>query len=223
MLFVDRRDGGRRLATRLHEFAGRDVIVLALPRGGIVVGFEVARVLGAPLDVFVVRKLGVPGHEELAMGAIASGGAISVNREVVSALGITEEQLSELAQVEAAELTWREQRYREGRPPLDLRDRTVLVVDDGLATGSTMQAAILALRELGPARVVVAVPVAPASTCRELAVRADQVICLETPEPFYSVGQFYRDFAQVSDEDVRALLHASQAWTPLESRALPPG
>src|SRR6266545_4187568 len=153
MRFADRRDAGRQLAARLASFADRhDVIVLALPRGGLPIGFEVARALGAPLDVFVVRKLGVPGHEELAMGAIASGGAVSVNHEVVEALGVTEDQLSELAEAEAAELTWREELYREGRRPLDVHGQTVIIVDDGLATGSTMFAALRALRELGPER-----------------------------------------------------------------------
>jgi predicted phosphoribosyltransferase len=211
--FLDRRDGGRRLATRLGHLAGRaDVIVLALPRGGVPVGFEVAHALGAPLDVFVVRKLGVPGHEELAMGAIASGGAIAVNHDVVEGLGIPEEKVTELAEVEAAELAWRERIYREGRPSPDLRGRTVIVVDDGLATGSTMRAAILALRQLGPARVVVAVPVAPADTCRELALEADEMVCMSTPEPFYAVGQFYRDFSQTSDEEVRWLLRSAERW-----------
>jgi predicted phosphoribosyltransferase len=219
MLFEDRKDAGRKLAAKLASFAGRDdVTVLALPRGGIPVGFEVARALGAPLDVFVVRKLGVPGHEELAMGAIASGGAVSVNQEVVTALGITDEQLGELAEAEAAELAWREQLYREGRHPAQLRGRTVLVVDDGLATGSTMFAAILALRELDPARIVVAVPVAPADTCREIRQQADELICLDTPEPFFSVGQFYRDFSQTSDEEVRSLLRAAEQWIAVEPR-----
>jgi predicted phosphoribosyltransferase len=222
MQFLDRREGGRKLAARLAGFGGRnDIAVLALPRGGIPVGYEVARELGAPLDVFVVRKLGVPGHEELAMGAIASGGAVSVNREVVTALGISERDLNELAEAEAAEVTWREELYREGRRPLDLRGRTVLVVDDGLATGSTMMAAILALRELGPSRVVVAVPVAPAETCRDLEDQADEVICLETPDPFFAVGQFYRDFSQVSDQEVRRLLRLAEAWLPAAPGAPP--
>jgi predicted phosphoribosyltransferase len=223
MLFEDRRDAGQKLADKLGSFAGRDdVTVLALPRGGIPVGFEVARALGVPLDVFVVRKLGVPGHEELAMGAIASGGAVSVNQEVVNALGISDEQLDQLAEAEAAELAWREQLYREGRKPAELRGRTVLVVDDGLATGSTMFAAILALRELDPARIVVAVPVAPADTCREVREQADDLICLDTPEPFFSVGQFYKDFSQTSDEEVRSLLRAAEQWIAVAPRPAPP-
>jgi predicted phosphoribosyltransferase len=222
MLFEDRRDAGQRLAAKLGNFAGReDVTVLALPRGGIPVGFEVARALGVPLDVFVVRKLGVPGHEELAMGAIASGGAVSVNQEVVTALGISDEELDQLAEAEAAELAWREQLYREGRKPAELRGRTVLVVDDGLATGSTMFAAILALRELDPARIVVAVPVAPADTCREVREQADELICLDTPEPFFSVGQFYRDFSQTTDEEVRSLLRAAEQWIAVAPRPAP--
>jgi predicted phosphoribosyltransferase len=219
MRFTDRREAGRRLAAALGRYAGRpDVTVLALPRGGLPVGFEVAQALGAPLDVFVVRKLGVPGHEELAMGAIASGGALSINREVMSALEISERELSDIAEAEAAEVTWRERRYREGRPALDVRGRTVLVVDDGLATGSTMFAAILALRELGPSRIVVAVPVAPSQTLDEMESRADEVVCLETPDPFFSVGQFYWNFSQTSDEEVRSLLHAAGS-TPVP----PPG
>jgi predicted phosphoribosyltransferase len=219
MRFADRRDAGRQLAARLASFADRhDVTVLALPRGGLPVAFEVARAVGAPLDVFVVRKLGVPGHEELAMGAIASGGAVAVNREVVDALGVTEDQLNELADAGAAELAWREELYREGRRPLDVHGQTVIIVDDGLATGSTMFAALRALRELGPARVVVAVPVAPADTRDDIAAQADQVVCLGTPEPFYGVGQFYEDFSQVSNEEVRALLHAAEEWVPLATR-----
>jgi predicted phosphoribosyltransferase len=210
MLFLDRQDAGRRLAAQLDRYKGRpDVIVLALPRGGIPVGFEVAQAIGAPLDTFVVRKLGVPGNEELAMGAIASGGAISVNRAVVRALGLSEETVVALAEAEAAELAWRERRYREGRPPLDVRGRTVLVVDDGLATGSTMRAAILALRTLGPARIVVAVPVAPPDTRDEIGAQCDEMICLATPELFAGVGQFYEDFSQTGDDEVRALLAAA--------------
>jgi predicted phosphoribosyltransferase len=211
MLFLDRRQAGRKLATRLGKYAGRhDVIVLALPRGGIHVGFEVAQALAAPLDVFVVRKLGVPGHEELAMGAIASGGALSINHDVVSALSISKRELNDVAEAEAAEVKWRERLYREGRPPPELHGKTVLVVDDGLATGSTMFAAILALRELGPARIVVAVPVAPSLTSQEMEAQADEVVCLATPEPFFSVGQFYENFDQTTNDEVRSLLRAAE-------------
>jgi len=210
MRFIDRRDAGRKLAAALTRYAGqRDVTVLALPRGGIPVGYEVARAIGAPLDVFVVRKLGVPGHEELAMGAIASGGAVSVNRELVDSLGVSEQQLNELVEAEAAELEWRERLYREGRGFADLRGRTILVVDDGLATGSTMLAAILALREAEPARIVAAVPVGPADTCQDVAEQADEVVCLDTPEGFFAVGQFYEDFTQTTDAEVRELLRAA--------------
>jgi predicted phosphoribosyltransferase len=223
MLFLDRKDAGRKLAAKLSRFAGRpDVTVLALPRGGIPVGYEVAHAIGAPLDVFVVRKLGVPGHEELAMGAVASGGAVSVNKEVVNALGISERDLRELAEVEKAEAEWRDQLYREGRKLADLHGRTVLVVDDGLATGSTMFAAILALRELGPARIVSAIPVAPADTLDEVAAQADEVVCLATPEPFYGVGQFYEDFSQTSDHEVRELLRRARGELPTEPREAAP-
>jgi putative phosphoribosyl transferase len=222
MRFLDRRDAGRKLGASLGKYAGRhDVTVLALPRGGVPVGFEVARAIDAPLDVFVVRKLGVPGHEELAMGAIASGGAVSVNRVLVDALGVSERQLNELVEAEAAELQWRERLYREGRRLADLRGRTVIVVDDGLATGSTMMAAILALRESEPARVVVAVPVGPADTCSDVAAQADEVVCLDMPEGFFAVGQFYEDFSQTTDAEVRQLLQAAAEQLE-EPRPAPP-
>jgi putative phosphoribosyl transferase len=213
MLFVDRRDAGRKLARKLGRFRGEETVVLALPRGGIPVGYEVARQLGAPLEVFVVRKLGAPGHEELAMGAIASGGAVVFNEEVIEALGISQEQIQNAAIHETAELRRREARYRRGRRLPNLRGRTVLIVDDGLATGSTMRAAVLAVRELDPARVVVAVPVGAAQTCQAMSSEADDVICVATPEPFYGVGRFYFDFSQTSDEEVVTLLEA--AGTPV--------
>jgi predicted phosphoribosyltransferase len=205
MLFRDRPDAGRRLAERLGPMTG-DVVVLGLPRGGIPVAYEVARALGAPLDVFVVRKLGVPGHEELAMGAIAWGGVRVVNRDVVDALGIPPRVLDEVAAAEGRELERRERSYRGGRPAPDVAGRTVVLVDDGLATGSTMRAAVAALRQLKPARVVVAVPVAAASTCQELRAEVDDVVCAATPEPFVAVGRFYDDFSQTEDEEVSALL-----------------
>ena len=205
--FRDRSEAGRLLASRLAEYAHRpDVLVLALPRGGVPVGYEVARALDAPLDVFVVRKLGVPGHEELAMGAIASGGVRIENTDVVRALGISREMLDRVTEVEQRELDRREREYRGDRGPPDVRGRTVILVDDGLATGSTMFAAISALRQLGPARIVVAVPVAPDDTCRALARAAETSVCVRTPEPFYGVGFWYDDFSQTSDEEVRALL-----------------
>ena len=213
MIFQDRSEAGRVLAGALAEYAGDPgVLVLALPRGGVPVGYEVARELHAPLDVFVVRKLGAPSQEELALGALASGGARVLNREVVNALGITPEEIVRVTQREQQELERREQQYRGGRPPLEVSGRTVILVDDGLATGSSMRAAIAALRQRGPAKVVVAVPVAPPSTCRELQSEADQVVCAVTPMPFYAVGQWYRDFTQTSDEEVRRLLDlANQA------------
>jgi len=207
MLFADRFEAGRVLASRLAEFAnGEDVVVLALPRGGVPVGFEVARALHAPLDVFVVRKLGVPGHEELAMGAIASGGVRVLNRRVVETLGISPEEIERIAAEEQRELERREREYRDGRPRLDVRGRTVILVDDGLATGSSMRVAALALRKKEPARIVVAVPVGSRATCEEFESEVDITVCAVTPEPFFGVGQWYADFRQTSDEEVRELL-----------------
>jgi predicted phosphoribosyltransferase len=211
MLFRDRADAGRELARRLAKYAHRDdVLVLGLPRGGVPVAFEVARALNAPLDVFLVRKLGVPGHEELAMGAIASGGVRVLNEEVVRGLGVSDEVLDRVAAQEQQELERRERDYRGTRrgvaAPADVRDRTVILVDDGLATGSTMRAAVSAVRQLHPARIVVAVPVGSADTCEEFQRIADEVVCARTPEPFYAVGLWYRDFSQTSDEEVRDLL-----------------
>jgi predicted phosphoribosyltransferase len=214
-MFRDRSEAGDVLAGRLGHYAGADdVLVLALPRGGVPVAARVARALGAPLDVFVVRKLGVPGHEELAMGAIASGGVRVVNEQVVGRLGLGEEDLRRVAEVEARELARRERRYREDRPPPELAGRVVILVDDGLATGSTMRAAVAAARRAGPARVVVAVPTAPASTCQRLAEEADEVICATTPRPFRAVGYSYRSFPQTSDEEVRAILRAAWGGAP---------
>jgi predicted phosphoribosyltransferase len=216
MLFADRFEAGRVLASRLAEFAhGEDVVVLALPRGGVPVGFEVARALHAPLDVFVVRKLGVPGHEELAMGAIASGGVRVLNRRVVETLGISAEEIERIAAEEQRELERREREYRDGRPRLDVRGRTVILVDDGLATGSSMRVAALALRKKEPARIVVAVPVGSRATCEEFESEVDITVCAVTPEPFFGVGQWYADFRQTSDEEVRELLRrAAQFATP---------
>ncbi len=206
-LFVDRREAGRGLARRLSAYAGReDAAVLALPRGGVPVAYEVASALGLPLDVFLVRKLGLPGHEEMAMGAVATGGARVLDSEVVRAYRVSEDELSRVTARERRELARREIAYRGDRPPLDLKGRTVILVDDGLATGSSMRAALAALRPLSPARVVVAVPVAPRSTVLALEVAADEVVCLEMPEPFLAVGMFYEDFRQTSDEEVRDFL-----------------
>ena len=205
--FRDRVEAGRMLATTLQEYANRDdVVVLALPRGGVPVGFEVAKALHAPLDVFVVRKLGLPGQEELAMGAIASGGVRVLNRDLLRALRIPEEVVGQITQEEQRELERREREYRDERSPIDVRGKTVILVDDGLATGSSMRVAVLALKQKGPAQVVVAVPVAPADTCAELQSVADKVVCAVTPQPFLGVGQWYEDFSQTSDEEVRELL-----------------
>lgn len=205
--FRDRREAGQKLAEKLSGYAGDPrVIVLALPRGGVPVGWEVARALGVPLDVFVVRKLGVPGFEELAMGAVASGGVRVLNDEVVFGLRIPDEVIEDVEARERAELERRERLYRGGRALADVRGRTVILVDDGLATGSTMLAAVRALRQRGPARIVVAVPTAPPDTCRNLSREADEVICYMTPEPFFGVGGWYEDFSQTSDDEVRELL-----------------
>jgi predicted phosphoribosyltransferase len=212
MLFSDRFDAGRRLAAELLDYADRpDVLVLALPRGGVPVAFEVARALHAPLDVFLVRKLGVPGHRELAMGAIASGGVRVLNEDVVRGLGVPDEVLDAVAARERTELERREWAYRDGRPPPAVRGRTVILVDDGLATGSTMRAAVRALRAQGPARIVVAVPVGAPETCAEFQDEADEAVCARTPDPFYAVGLWYSDFTQTTDEEVRDLLARAEA------------
>jgi predicted phosphoribosyltransferase len=205
--FRDRSEAGRLLAEKLAAYANRpDVLVLALPRGGVPVAYEVARALGAPLDVFLVRKLGVPGHEELAMGAVATGGVRVLNEQVVYALGIPDYVVDTVTEWEQQELARRERLYRGDRPPPDVRGRTVILVDDGLATGATMYAAIQALRQQQPARIVVAVPTASPETCNELRKEVDDVICAITPEPFYGVGLWYEDFSQTTDEEVRDLL-----------------
>ena len=212
-LFRDRLDAGQALARELQgHYGGRkDLLVLGLARGGVPVGYEVARALGAPLDAFVVRKLGVPGHPELAMGAIATGGAQIVNDEVVSHLAIPEEAFEAVAAEERLELARRTRAFRGDRPDPVVRGKTVILVDDGLATGSTMRAAVAALRRQGPLRIVVAVPVGSSSTCAEIAGEVDDVVCAETPEPFYAVGQAYQDFAQTTDEEVKSLLERSGA------------
>jgi predicted phosphoribosyltransferase len=210
--FRDRSDAGRALAAALRHYSNRnDVMVLALPRGGVPVAYEVARELGAPLDIFLVRKLGVPGHEEYAMGALAEGGAVVLNRDVIQQLGIPPRAVESVIQQERAELERRARLYRSGRAPPEVRDRVVILVDDGLATGSTMRAAVQALRSLRPARVVVAVPVAPPETCEALRDVADEVICLRTPEPFFAVGLWYADFAQTLDSEVRELLEQARS------------
>src|SRR5881628_2919080 len=205
--FANRTEAGRLLAKKLVKYAGRDdVIVLGLPRGGVPVAFEVAQRLGAPLDVFIVRKLGVPGFEELAVGAIASGGVRVLNEDVMRALPNADQIIEDVTAKEMAEVERREQSYRDGRPAPELRDRVAILVDDGLATGATMRAAIKALRQRGAAKIVVAVPVGPPDTCREFEDEADEVICASAPEFFQAVGQYYEDFSQTSDEEVRELL-----------------
>jgi putative phosphoribosyl transferase len=205
--FATRRDAGEKLAEKLMVYANRpDVLVLALPRGGVPVAYEVARVLYAPLDVFLVRKLGVPGYEELAMGAIATGGVRVLNKDVIDQIDIPESVIDAVAEREQEELQRREHLYREGRPRLDVRGRTVILVDDGLATGSTMRAAVAALRQMQPAKLIVAVPVAARETCDELEDEVDEVVCALTPDPFMAVGMWYSDFSQTSDDEVRELL-----------------
>jgi predicted phosphoribosyltransferase len=205
--FANRVEAGRLLAEKLVQYAGRgDVIVLGLPRGGVPVAFEVARRLHVPLDVFIVRKLGVPGFEELAAGAIASGGVRVLNDDVMRAIPHADEAIETLTARETAELERREHEYRDGRPAPELRGRVVILVDDGLATGATMRAAVKALRQSGAAKIVAAVPVGPPDSCREIEQEADETICLSTPVLFQAVGQYYEDFSQTSDQDVRALL-----------------
>lgn len=211
-LYRDRVDAGRQLAERLSSLANRpDLLVLALPRGGVPVGYEVARALNAPLDVFLVRKLGVPGHEEYAMGAIASDGVRVLNEDVIAALAIPDRAVAAVADEEGRELARREAAYRGNRPRPRIEGRTVILVDDGLATGATMRAAALAVAAEEPAELVIAVPVAAAETCEELARIADQVVCAATPEPFRAVGLWYADFDQTTDEDVRELLGKSRS------------
>lgn len=207
MAFRDRADAGRVLAAGLGHLAGRsDVVVLGLARGGVPVAAEVARILGAPLDVLLVRKLGVPGHPELAMGAIAGGGVRVLNRSVIDGLSIPPGAVDEVADREGAELDRRERAYRPERPPLDVAGKVVVVVDDGLATGSTMRAAVSTLREQSPARIVVAVPVGARETCEELSAEADEVVCTHMPGAFRAVGQWYDDFTQTTDDEIRAVL-----------------
>jgi len=207
MLFRDRTEAGKRLAAQLTDYADRaDVLILALPRGGVPVAFEVAEVLRAPLDIFLVRKLGVPGHAELAMGAIATGGVRVINEDVVNHLRIPGEVIDAVAADELRELERRERAYRGDRPLPDVKGKTVILVDDGLATGSTMRAAAAALRRQRPARIVVAVPVSAPQTCDEYRMGVDEIVCAVTPEPFHAVGQWYEDFSQTPDEEVRELL-----------------
>jgi len=223
MIYRDRIDAGKQLASRLADYANRDdVLVLALPRGGVPVAYEVAKALPAPLDIFLVRKLGVPGHEELAMGAIATGGVRVVNDDVVNYLRIPDDVIDAVADTELSELERRERAYRGTRPEPNVQGKTVILVDDGLATGSTMRAAAAALRQQNPARIVVAVPVSATQTCDEYRMGVDEIICAKTPEPFMGVGMWYLDFSQTSDEEVREILARSENLntTDLEDREL---
>lgn len=217
--FKDRRDAGAFLATKLQDYADRaDVLVLALPRGGVPVAFEVAQALSTPLDVFVVRKLGVPGHEELAMGAIASGGTRVMNRDVILGTGIGNEMIDRVAAREREELHRREQVYRDDRPALGIEGKTVILVDDGLATGASMWAAVVALRQLDPEQVIVAVPTAPPETCAEFEDEVDLLVCGITSEDFGGVGRWYQDFSQTTDEQVRNLLQQAAQREPNSSK-----
>jgi len=211
MIYRDRIKAGRYLAAQLGHYADRDdLLVLALPRGGVPVAFEVAKAVRAPLDIFLVRKLGVPGHEELAMGAIATGGVRVLNDDVVEYLRIPSGVIDSVAADELRELERRERAYRGNRREPEVRGKTVILVDDGLATGSTMRAAVAALRQQSPARIVVAVPVSAPQTCDEYRMGADEIVCAITPEPFYGVGQWYSDFSQTTDEEVSDLLEKAR-------------
>jgi putative phosphoribosyl transferase len=211
MIFRNRKEAGEKLAEKLTEYEGRsDLLVLALPRGGVPVAFEVAKKLAAPLDVFLVRKLGVPGHEELAMGAIASGGIRVLNNSIVEALHIPDAAIDAVAATEQRELARREVEYRDAMPSPEIAGKTVILIDDGLATGATMRAAAIALKQMGPQKLVVAVPVSSPDTCEEFETDVDAIICAETPQPFYGVGMWYRDFSQTTDDEVRALLGDSR-------------
>ncbi len=214
-LFRDRHDAGRRLVETLGDYAGReDLVILALPRGGVPVAYEVAEGLDAPLDIFLVRKLGTPGHEELAMGAIASGGVRVINEEVVKGLGIPERRIDEVAEAEWRELQRRERVYRGDRAGIPLEDATAILIDDGLATGSSMRAAVQGLRKHHPQSIVVAVPTAAVETCEMFRDLVDEVICAYTPQPFYGVGAWYEDFTQTTDEEVRDLLARAERHIP---------
>lgn len=212
MIFRDRSDAGKYLATKLSQYKERkDVLVLALPRGGVPVAFEVAQALRVPMDIFLVRKLGVPGHEELAMGAIATGGVRVLNEDTIDYLGIPSDVIDSIAATELKELQRRERVYRGKRPQPNVKGKAVILIDDGLATGSTIRAAAQALRRQQPARIIVAVPVSAPQTCDEYRIGVDEIICAVTPEPFLGVGRWYLDFSQTTDEEVRDLLQGARA------------
>lgn len=213
MRFPNRIQAGRLLAKKLTKYADReDAIVLAIPRGGVPVAFEVAKALHVPLDVFICRKLGVPMQEELALGAVASGGVRVLNDNLIGFLGIPPERIERIAGLQQRELERRERAYRGERPPLEVQGKTAILIDDGVATGASMLAAITALRRLEPARIVVAVPVATLSTIERLKREADEVICVDSPQEFYAIGQFYEDFSQTTDEEVCDLLHGAERF-----------
>ena len=222
MIYRNRSEAGKNLAAQLVHYADRDdVLVLALPRGGVPVAFEIAQALGAPLDVFLVRKLGVPGHEELAMGAIATGGVRVLNDDVVEYLLIPDSVIDSVAADELQELKRRERAYRGSRPEPDVSGKTVILVDDGLATGSTMRAAAAAIRQLNPSRIVVAVPVSTPETCDEYRMGVDEIICAALPQRFLGVGRWYQDFSQTTDEEVRTLLEqAKHPFTTIEEQEM---
>lgn len=208
VIFADRAEAGRQVAAKLAGYARRaDVLVLGIPRGGVAVAFEVAQALGAPLDVFLSRKLGVPGQEELAFGALAGGGVRVLDQDLIRELNISRPDIERITQTAKTELERRERVYRDGRPAIQATGKTVLLVDDGIATGASTLAAIETLRHMRPARLLLAVPVAPASTCKRLREKVDELVCVQSPERFYAIGQFYEDFSQVSDEEVIELLH----------------
>ncbi|MDD5371443.1 MAG: phosphoribosyltransferase [Anaerolineaceae bacterium] len=223
--YLDRKDAGKKLSRLLLKYTDRsDVLVLGLPRGGVPVANEVAKALHAPLDIFIVRKLGVPGQDELAMGAIASGGVRVLNQDIVHNLGIPEDVIAEVSRREQQELARRLHVYRGGLPPLDLQGKNAILVDDGLATGASMRAAVLALRQESPLKIIVAVPVGATETCQEFVRIADEIVCRFTPEPFYGVGAWYDDFSQIGDEEVREiLLQANQDLLHWRNRNLNPG
>jgi len=217
MIFQNRLEAGHQLAIKLGAYAGRkDVIVLGIPRGGVPVAFEVATALKAPLDIFLSRKLGVPGEEELAFGAVATGGVRILDQDLIEELNLSEREIAQITETVRAELERRERTYRGTRPSVQVEGKTVLLVDDGIATGSSMRAAIGALRQMKPARLVVAIPVAALHICKRLRSEVDELVCVHTPEFFYAIGQFYADFSQVTDEEVTELLRraAQQAETP---------
>lgn len=214
--FRDRTEAGQMLAAQLMGYARRpDVLVLALPRGGVPVGYEIARALHAPLDIFIVRKLGVPGHEELAMGAIASGGVRVLNEDVIASLRLRDAVIDMVAEAEQRELERRERLYRGDRPPLDVRGRTVILVDDGIATGATIRAAVAALYQHQPSCLIVAVPIAAPDICEELRAKVDGLVCMMTPDPFYAISLWYEDFSPTTDEEVREYLERSAREQPV--------